>query len=208
MDYVRPYRRKDGTYVRSHYRRSRASRGPSTSTTELGAAAGILVTILFLFWIFGGSEPSASTTTTAPTWEAAGYTATEINTSTDTNCAGHSYGQVHQFFGEQPCIGLQRKLFKAEDDQGNAVLIATARADMASPSAAKALNGLAERNGSGNVTPLAHETAGYQHISFTGKHYASHPRESAVHIAETEPLTGNPSAATMRELAKQALEHL
>ncbi|MDA3630648.1 hypothetical protein OU415_34835 [Saccharopolyspora sp. WRP15-2] len=176
--------------------------------TDLGAGAGLLVACIFLFWIFGGSEPSVSTTATAPAWEAAGYTATEINTSIDANCASHSYGQVRQFFGEQPCISLQRKLFKAEDNHGNAVLIATARADMVSPSAAESLNGLAERNGSGNVTPLAGETAGYQHISFAGKHYASHPRDSAVHIAETEPVTGNPSPATMRELARQALEHI
>ncbi|TDD87080.1 hypothetical protein E1202_17350 [Saccharopolyspora karakumensis] len=88
------------------------------------------------------------------------------------------------------------------------MLIAASRTDMSSSNYADALKRLADRGGSGNVTDLARETPGYDATKFTGQNYASQTHGPSVHIAEAEPLTGSPSTSTMRDLARQALDHL
>jgi hypothetical protein len=158
-------------------------------------------------WAFGISGGSITEPGTAASWVAEGFTVREVNDSRDTDCGMSSYGDVPEFFTQHPCVGLQRKLLRADDGEGNSVLIATSRTDMPTSNEADLLRQLVDRPGTGNVADLARVTPGYTGIKFTGRYFASSATGTTVRIAEAEPLAGSPGGGTMRGLARSALEH-
>lgn len=204
MVYVKPYIKRDGTKVRGYIRRFPTPNGPG-----MAGISGLAVLLLagLALWAFGTSGGSTTEPGTAASWDVDGFTVHEVNNSRDTDCGLNSYGAVPEFFTQHPCVGLQRKLLKADDGEGNLVLIATSRTEMPTPDEADLLRQLVDGPGTGNVADLARVTPGYTGIRFTGRYYASSAMDTTVQIAETEPLAGSPSAGTMRRLARSALEH-
>ncbi len=78
----------------------------------------------------------------------------------DDTCVGHAYGETAEFFAATDCTGLSRALYSAQLD-GGAVVVSVARVRMADTAAARSLQALTDRNGSGNVSDLLREGVTY-----------------------------------------------
>ena len=104
--------------------------------------------------------------------------------STDT-CTGHAYGAVAEFLGATDCVGLARALYSTEVD-GEAVVVSVARVQMPDAAAARELRGLADQNGSGNVSDLLREGVRYpgSPAELSGAEYASAVSGPTVTIVE------------------------
>jgi hypothetical protein len=103
---------------------------------------------------------------------------------TDT-CTGHAYGAVAEFLGATDCVGLARALYSTEVD-GEAVVVSVARVQMPDAAAARELRGLADQNGSGNVSDLLREGVRYpgSPAELSGAEYASAVSGPTVTIVE------------------------
>jgi hypothetical protein len=104
----------------------------------------------------------------------------------DETCAGHAYGDTAAFFAQLDCTGLSRALYSAQVD-GAAVVIAVARVQMPDTGAARELQALTDRNGSGNVSDLLREGVRYTGSpdELSGAEYASAVSGPAVTIVES-----------------------
>jgi len=104
----------------------------------------------------------------------------------DSSCVGHGYGEVGDLFAGTDCTGLSRALYSTQLD-GRPVVVSVSRIRMADTAAARALQALADRNGSGNVSDLLREgvryTGGPDKLS--GAEYASAISGSSVTIVES-----------------------
>ena len=85
------------------------------------------------------------------------------------------------------------------------MLIAVAWVDMPDTRSAQEFKELADVHGTGNITELNRERAGYRYrnVRFTGKHYASRREDNTVVNAQAEPV-GRAAVAT-DEIAELAL---
>ena len=112
-----------------------------------------------------------------------GYTVEAVDV-TDT-CAGHAYGAVADFFGDDDCTGLSRALYSA-DVGGEAVVVSVVRVQMPDATAARDLRALADQNGSGNVSDLLREGVRYtgSPAELSGAEYASALSGPTVTIVE------------------------
>ncbi len=104
----------------------------------------------------------------------------------DETCAGHAYGDTAAFFAERDCTGLSRALYSTRID-GAPVVVAVARVQMPDTGAARDLQALTDRNGSGNVSDLLREGVRYTGSpdELSGAEYASAVSGDAVTIVET-----------------------
>jgi hypothetical protein len=104
----------------------------------------------------------------------------------DDTCAGHAYGDTEAFFAELDCTALSRALYSTQID-GAAVVVAVARVQMPDTGAARDLQGLTDRNGSGNVSDLLREGVRYTGSpdGLAGAEYASAVSGTAVTIVES-----------------------
>lgn len=121
-------------------------------------------------------------------------------------CALHSYGQVQRFFARTPCRSLKRMLFALGDGAGNRIAVSVSWVETRGPAAARELRGLADVDGTGNVTPLPGAVVGAGDIRWTGKYYDSRRSGSLVVIAEVEPLRGDPHPGFLDGVADVAAE--
>jgi hypothetical protein len=78
----------------------------------------------------------------------------------DSTCMGHGYGDVGNYFAGTDCTGLSRALYSAEVE-GRPVVVSISRIRMPDTATARALQQLADRNGSGNVSDLLREGVHY-----------------------------------------------
>jgi hypothetical protein len=104
----------------------------------------------------------------------------------DETCAGHAYGDTAAFFAQLDCTGLSRALYSTQVD-GAAVVLAVARVRMPDTGAARELQALTDRNGSGNVSDLLREGVRYTGSpdELSGAEYASAVSGTAVTIVES-----------------------
>jgi hypothetical protein len=123
----------------------------------------------------------------------------------DLQCLAHSFGQVREFFGRNPCKSLDRVLYGVGDDQGNTVVISVAWVSFRSRSDARAFKALDDVHGSGDVTPLASTLLELANIRFTGHHYQSRLNGDTVVIAETEVAKGQISNDVLDAVADVAV---
>ena len=105
---------------------------------------------------------------------------------TDPTCLGNAYGAVADFFADTDCAGLARALYST-DVGGRPVVVSVSVADMGDTAGARALQALADRNGSGNVNDLLREGVRYPGgpDQLSGAQYASAVSGSTVTIVET-----------------------
>ena len=76
--------------------------------------------------------------------------------------------------------------------------------DEASLIGARALQGLADTYGTGNVSPLAEPLLELGGVEFTGQYYDSRRSGAVVVIAETEPVSGAPGEELLESVARVA----
>lgn len=104
----------------------------------------------------------------------------------DETCADHAYGDTAAYFAELDCTGLSRALYSAEVD-GAPVVVSVSRVQMPDTGAARELQALTDRNGSGNVSDLLREGVRYTGSpdELSGAEYASAVSGTAVTIVES-----------------------
>jgi hypothetical protein len=168
-----------------------------------------------------GTTPAAATTG-SPTTAAAevgpspgdveevdGVSFTLRTGQVDDSCSDHAYGAVAGYFERAECIGLSRALWSAQVDGGWAV-VSVARVAMPDEASARALQELADTDGSGNVNDLLREGVRVDGAParLSGAQYDSALDGVTVTIVETawadQAARGN--AASLDGLAATALE--
>jgi hypothetical protein len=205
---VRSYHRKDGTLVRSHIRRSPAK--------AVGAiTAGLTITIA-AYWspsnpsLFEGgrlrvprikveAEARADFNKSESRFRARGYKV-RLNVTFDTDCATHSYGQVHDFFVMHPCILLSRALFTLHDKYNDAILVAISWATMPSTALAEQYKTLVDTWRTGNVTELSREIGPYRNVRFSGKNYTSGRDRKTVWNTQVQPVINPPGITVIKSI--------
>jgi hypothetical protein len=180
-----------------------ADRTGSRGRTALLALLGVLVVAALGVgtWLLLGSDDEGVTTdavgtVASPTVEA-GPAVGDVEVVADTEyrleavqvdgtCAGHAYGETAAFLAELDCTGLSRALYSTQID-GAAVVVAVARVRMPDAGAARDLQALTDRNGSGNVNDLLREGVRYTGSpdALSGAEYASAVSGTAVTIVES-----------------------
>ena len=178
----------------------------SAKRTALLVAAALLLVVLLGFGVpalLDGSDDGAAAGASSPTAgqvaapAAAGPQPGESETvdgrtfvaeqvQTDPTCLGNAYGAVADFFADSDCAGLARALYST-DVGGRPVVVSVSVADMGDTAGARALQALADRNGSGNVNDLLREGVRYPGgpDQLSGAQYASAVSGSTVTIVET-----------------------
>ena len=119
--------------------------------------------------------------------EAAGVAYTLEAAQVDDTCVGHSYGDTADFFATTDCTGVSRALYSARID-GGPIVVSVSRVRMADPAAARQLQELTDRNGSGNISDLLREGVRYTGSpdELSGAEYASALNGSTVTIVESD----------------------
>jgi hypothetical protein len=173
--------------------------GPGRRVLLLSLAAVVLVVALGVGgWLFlrdgdegaraaaPASEPAVSGPAIGDVQEIAGIEYTVEAVQVDDTCAGHAYGDTAAFFAGRDCAGLSRALYSARID-GAPVVVSVARVQMSDAAAARELQALTDRNGSGNVSDLLREGVRYtgSPAELSGAEYASAVSGPAVTIVES-----------------------
>ena len=151
-------------------------------------------------WLLLGNDDEGATAdagTSAPPTEEAGPAVGDVQVvagseyrveavQVDDTCVGHAYGDTAAFFAQVDCTGLSRALYSTQID-GSAVVLAVARVQMPDAGAARDLQALTDRNGSGNVSDLLREGVRYTGSpdALSGAEYASAVSGTAVTIVES-----------------------
>lgn len=136
-------------------------------------------------------------------WRHKGYHV-NVREAVGTNCATHSYGQVHDFFVSHPCALLSRVVFELRDKHWNVVLVAISRVDMPSAGEASALKKLVDTGGTGNVTELSREKGPYRSVRFAGLGYDSDLDQWTVRNIQVQPVGWWPGVAVLNEIRDDA----
>ncbi len=138
------------------------------------------------------------------------YRATVQMSSDGSDCAAHSYGEVHRFFLANPCLSLHRGLAEVRDrrDRRYAILIAIATIDMPDYESATNLQELLARFGNGDITQLSRERGRYRHVTFDRALTRWTRRGTAVSIVQAQPVGQTPGAAVLDYLISFYLSSL
>jgi hypothetical protein len=193
--------------VRQHTRNGRTVRAHTRmiKTTTAGGLGGVALLIIVLVAVSLSSTPASKAVTSDASGADTGALH-RVGSSDSMPCATHSYGLVQRFFRSHPCQALSRELFTTRDSQNDGILVAVSWTRMPDHAQAAALQQLADRSGTGNVTELSRDLATYRTTRFTGAHYTSDVNGSTTVIAEAETLDGGASSGSLDGAAQQGLE--
>ena len=127
---------------------------------------------------------------------------------TEKTCVGHAYGDTAGFFADTDCTGLSRALYSTDVD-GKSVVVAISRVRMPDAAAARNLQALTDRNGSGNVSDLLREGVRYtgSPAQLSNAEYSSALSGTTVTIVETAYVNQNDkgSSTDIDKLADEGL---
>jgi hypothetical protein len=204
---VRAYRRKDGTWVRSHWRGAG------------GAGGAVIVAIAVGGLTLGGSGTAVKAGSNAgrapvgkvkvsaeaqvgfnrakAALEASGHKAV-LKMDLGTDCAAHSYGRVHTFFRSNPCTSLSRAYIQIGDSE---LLVAISWVQMPDASSAASYKRLVDTPGAGDVTELSRETTLYKNIKYTDSAHTSGIHGTAVWNVQVQPVFPRPPEVVDKILA-------
>jgi hypothetical protein len=138
-------------------------------------------------------EPQAGLRQTAAALVAAGYKV-DLAMTLGTNCAAHSYGQVHEFFRLHPCKWLARAYIAVSESNQGLALVAVSWVGMPSAALAEMYKHLVDTSGTGNVTELSRDTGLYRKVRFGGEFYLSGMHGTSVWNAQAQPVESEPTA--------------
>lgn len=204
MPSIRGYVKRDGTRVTAHWRRS-----PSKLMT-VAVSVGVGVTA----WAGSGPTEAGSAKSSNSSSRAreskvtlaaeaqAGFKRAEaalsahghktrLSTEHDTDCAAHSYGEVHEFFVANPCEWLERAYVQIGDSE---VLVAISWVGMADTSSAEKYKRLVDTPGAGNITELSRKKKLYRKITYSGGAHSSGINGTAVWNVQVKPVFPRPNA--------------
>ena len=133
--------------------------------------------------------------------ESDGLQVRQMSTAENDDCAANSYGEVRNYFSDNPCQGVQRAWYEVSDDEDNAAVLSVAWVEMPDAEAANDLKRLVDRPGTGNVTELSKEDGPYQDVRYSGWYYRSDVDGATFRSVQAEPLAGNDGS---REVARKA----
>jgi hypothetical protein len=123
-------------------------------------------------------------------------------------CVGHAYGETAAFFAASDCTALSRALYSAVVD-GGPVVVSVSRVQMPDTAAARSLQALTDRSGSGNVNDLLREGVRYtgSPAELSGAEYASAVAGTGVTIVESAWVDENSEGTSARvdEVAEAGL---
>lgn len=126
-------------------------------------------------------------------------------TNDATDCVGHSYGQMPDFFRRQPCEAIHRALFQIRDAKGDVVLVAVAWVQMPDEASARDLKTKLDSDGTGNITELSREQGKYRTVRFTGDAYASRIDGTVVTNAQAQPVLRGATGLALTSLVTNAV---
>ncbi|EME65136.1 hypothetical protein [Amycolatopsis decaplanina] len=118
-------------------------------------------------------------------------------------CGPHSFGEVQRFFLRHPCVDLDRMMVTVDDGAGNTIAVSVAWVKMPKASEASDLKRLIDKDDTGNVALFGEVQPGSR---FTGENYDSRLARKLVVIAESAPVGGRPSEATLETAVEIAVE--
>lgn len=122
------------------------------------------------------------------------------------DCVVHSFGEVQEFLARTPCRSPTRTLVPLEDEDGNSAVVSIAWVHMRTPRAARALDRLDYRDGTGDLTALGHSTLASRGVWFTGEHYDSRVKGTLFVRAEAAPVSGAPAPELLEGVAEVAAQ--
>jgi hypothetical protein len=133
-----------------------------------------------------GAQPSAAGPQAGDVQEVGGAQYTVEAAQVDETCVGHAYGDTAAFFAGVDCTALSRALYSTQFS-GAPVVVSVVRVQMPDTAAARELQALTDRNGSGNVSDLLREGVRYtgSPAELSGAEYASAVSGSTVTIVES-----------------------
>ena len=173
------------------------------ATAGVGAEAGAAQSVQVGRAVRGGRQ-AARRGDRDGAWGRMGFRNTRRALERAADCAVHSYGHVQEFLVRTPCRGLDRMLFLVADESGGAAVVAVAWVRMGGSRQARELQALADRYGTGNVSPIGMAALELGGVPFTGRYYESRRQGSMVVISEAEPVQGQPDAALLDGLTQVA----
>jgi hypothetical protein len=118
-------------------------------------------------------------------------------------CVAGSTKRVQRFLARTPCRSLHRMLVVVGNGTAS-VITSVVWISFRTRRQAAAFKRLEDVPGSGDIRPLAAAVLGMGDIEFTAEHYRARPRGSTVTIAESEALSGRPSARALDAIADVA----
>jgi hypothetical protein len=132
------------------------------------------------------AQPSAGGPRAGDVQEVGGAQYTVEAVQADVTCVGHAYGDTAAFFAGADCTALSRALYSTQV-AGAPVVVSVVRVQMPDTAAARELQALTDRNGSGNVSDLLREGVRYtgSPAELSGAEYASAVSGSTVTIVES-----------------------
>jgi hypothetical protein len=205
MPHVRGYRRKDGTWVRAHWRRPVAGAGIAVTVT-VGALT------LTATGPGGGSSVAKPKPKPAsrgrlsndviPAVAQAGFKRAEASlvasghkvslaVRLDNDCAAYSSGQVHEFFESNPCKWLARAYVQVGYSE---VLVAISWVEMPSARLAAEYKKLVDTPDAGSVTELSRNTTLYRKIDYSYSAHTSGINGSTVWNVQARPIVPKTTA--------------
>ncbi|CAA9234914.1 MAG: hypothetical protein AVDCRST_MAG57-1225 [uncultured Blastococcus sp.] len=202
-------------------------RGTGGRTALLIVAAVLLVVVVLaaglLLFLRGQDDPSSDAGTAAgssavqaapagpevgDTQVVGGVEFTVQAVDLDDTCVGHAYGETATFFATSDCAALSRALYSAMVD-GQPVVVSVSRVQMPDTAAARSLQALTDRTGSGNVNDLLREGVRYtgSPAELSGAEYASAVSGAGVTIVESAWVDEDSGGSSDRvdEVAEAAL---
>jgi hypothetical protein len=135
-----------------------------------------------------------STLRTVQRLQSNGLEVTPRATDADDNCATNSYGQVQNYFRQNPCAALYRAVFEVRDGPATAQ-VAVAWVDMPSEAQAVRYQQLVDRHGTGNVSELSSD------VRWTGMRYTSVRDGVTVVNVQAEPVGATAAAVGLAQRA-------
>ncbi|MEV7549980.1 hypothetical protein AB0N89_10180 [Amycolatopsis sp. NPDC089917] len=149
------------------------------------------------------SKKSAQKGRHSEAWQRLGWRQLKKTAKRELKCGPHSFGEVQRFFLRHPCVDLDRMIVTVGDGAGNTIAVSVAWVKMPKASEASELKRLLDKDGTGNVALYGEVRHGSR---FTGENYDSRLAKKLVVIAESAPVAGRPSEATLETAVEVAVE--
>lgn len=121
--------------------------------------------------------------------------------SSEDDCAAHSYGAVHDHFGDHPCTSAQRAWYEVRDDNDNKAVVAATWVEMPDEAQARDLQHVMDVD-TGNMNELSREDGPYTDTTFSGRYHRSRLDHDTVVSVQAEPV-GDSEGAT--DVARRAI---